>query len=72
MRNSESVHLFTYNYIWELVSISIISAVFIPPSLSYNPDKQTNKHTNTQQLSFNNIYILSISETWLHILNLHR
>ena len=29
----ESAHLFTYNYFWVLVSISIISAVFIPPSL---------------------------------------
>ena len=29
MRNSESAHLFTYNYFWKLVSISIISAVFI-------------------------------------------
>ena len=46
MRNSESAHLFTYNYFWKLVSISIISAVFIPPSLEYNPDKQTHKHTN--------------------------
>ena len=27
MRNSESAHLFTYNYFWKLVSISIISAV---------------------------------------------
>ena len=46
MRYSESAHLFTYDYFWKLVSISIISAVFIPPSLQYNPDKQT--HTNTQ------------------------
>ena len=30
MRNSDSAHLFTYNYFWKLVSISIISAVFIP------------------------------------------
>ena len=27
---------------WKLVSISIINAVSIPPSLLYNPDKQTN------------------------------
>ena len=46
MRNSESAHLFTYNYSWKLVSISIISAVFSPRSLKYNPDKQTNKHTH--------------------------
>ena len=49
--------MFTYNHFWKLVSISIISAVFIPPSLQYNLDKQTNKHTHTQQLSFNNIDI---------------
>ena len=30
---------------WKLVFISIIHALSIPPSLSYNPDKQTNKHT---------------------------
>ena len=52
MRNSESAHLFTYNYFWKLVSISIISA-FLFLHL-HNPDKQTNKHTQ-QQLSFNNI-----------------
>ena len=52
MRNSESAHLFTYNYFRKLVSISIISAVFIPPSLN---TIRTNKQTNTQQLSFNNI-----------------
>ena len=63
MRNSKSTYLFTYNNIWKLVYISIINAVSIPPSLQYNPDKQTNKqtnkqthtYTNTQQSSFNNI-----------------
>ena len=52
MRNSESAHLFAYNYFWKLVSISIISAVFIPPSLQYKPDKQTNKQTD-KSLRFN-------------------
>ena len=47
MRNTESAQLFTYNYFWKLVSISIISAVFIPPSLQYNPDKQIHKQTHT-------------------------
>ena len=46
MRNSESAHLFTYNYFWKLVSISIISPVFIRPSL-FNTIR-TNKHTNAQ------------------------
>ena len=29
MRNSESAHLFTYNYFWKLVCISVISAVYL-------------------------------------------
>ena len=63
MRNSESTHLFTHKYFWKLVSISIISAVSIPPSLSYNPDKQTNKQT--QQLGFNNIDFYRFFLTWV-------
>ena len=59
MRNSKSPYLFIYNNSWKLFYISNINAVSIPPSLYYNPDKQTykqtNKQTNTQQSSFNNI-----------------
>ena len=66
MRNSESAHLFTYNYFWKLVSISIISAVFyssISLIQSGQTDKQTNKQTNKQtdkSLRFNYIDILNI------------
>ena len=60
MRNSKSAYLFTYNNIWKLVFISIINAVSIPPSLQYNPGKQTHTHTNKQQSSFNNIDITTI------------
>ena len=55
MRNSDSAYLFTYNYIWKLFSISIISAVPIPPSLAYQSG-QTNKHTD-KSLRFNYIDI---------------
>ena len=46
MRNSKSTYMFTYYTIFNLVSISILNAVYIPPSLRYNPDKQTHKHKN--------------------------
>ena len=55
MRNSESVHLFTYNYFWKLVYLYYKCGFYSSISLiqSGKTNKQTNKHT--QQLNFNNI-----------------
>ena len=58
MRNSKLAYLFAYYKIWKLVSISDINTVSIPPSLQYNPDKQTNKHTNTQNTNNNRDLII--------------
>ena len=67
MQNSESAHLFTYNYFWKLVSISIIITVlFLQLFNAIRTNKQTHKHTHTQQLSFNNIDMmcLAIAASW--------
>ena len=53
MRNSKLAYLFTYNNIWKLVFISIINAVS-----HFNTIRTNNKHTHTQQSSFNNIYTI--------------
>ena len=58
MRNSESAYLFTYNYFWKLVSISIISAVlFLHLFNTIRTNKQTNKQTD-KSLRFNYIDLL--------------
>ena len=54
MRNSESAHLFTYNFFLE-ISLYLNYNCGFYSSISLIQSGQRNKQTNTQQLSLNNI-----------------